>query len=382
MAFVGGLYGGYKGFQLAKPAVIPYLMNNPKQNGILVTKEFATDAVADMANRLARKTPVNNPELPVNIGLAPAQTSTRYHHSNTPYHQQFEVTLKKPMVQVGEVQTIPGQKNTSTIDNSKMPKIKTINGYYNKATEKDFKFFDDLFNTSTPENFTFEKDRVAAMFRSDWYKNNLKRKYTDITDYQIEHVVNTLIDDVYNTKGFLVPNTKLEDTPAFHAAYIDRLGNPQNIVVVENYHPYTKTKHMAHHELIHASNPNKILPGRINNDDIVMTPKKSIDLTNPKNKELYDYVTSPDELRVRLLRLNQIADVNTFSPQELLRRYRIMMSSESRENIPIDLRQLLIFFDDDQILNAMKKVVAIGAPIAVGAAIENQQNPYKNETRK
>ena len=30
-----------------------------------------------------------------------------------PYHQQFEVALKKPMVQVGEVQTIPGQKNTS-----------------------------------------------------------------------------------------------------------------------------------------------------------------------------------------------------------------------------------------------------------------------------
>lgn len=30
-----------------------------------------------------------------------------------PYHQQFKVALKKPMVQVGEVQTIPGQKNTS-----------------------------------------------------------------------------------------------------------------------------------------------------------------------------------------------------------------------------------------------------------------------------
>lgn len=30
-----------------------------------------------------------------------------------PYHQQFEVTLKKPMVQVGEVKTIKGQKNTS-----------------------------------------------------------------------------------------------------------------------------------------------------------------------------------------------------------------------------------------------------------------------------
>lgn len=30
-----------------------------------------------------------------------------------PYHQQFSVILKKPMVQVGEVPTIPGQKNTS-----------------------------------------------------------------------------------------------------------------------------------------------------------------------------------------------------------------------------------------------------------------------------
>ena len=59
-----------------------------------------------------------------------------------------------------------------------------------------------------------------------------------------------------------------------------------------------------------------------------------------------------------------------------------MMSSERRKNIPIDLRQLLILFDDDQILNAMKKVVAIGAPVAVGTLIENQQNPYKNETRK
>ena len=68
MAFIGGLYGGYKGYQLAKPAVIPYLMNNPKQNGILVTREFATDAVADMANRLVRKTPVNNPGLPANVG--------------------------------------------------------------------------------------------------------------------------------------------------------------------------------------------------------------------------------------------------------------------------------------------------------------------------
>lgn len=340
-----------------------------------------------------------------------------------PYHQQFEVTLKKPMVQVGEVQTIPGQKNTSRneivktardmgadavifdgiadnklqgqkviavmgdkttpihIDN-KTPKIETINGYYNKATEEDFKFFDDLINTATPENFTFIKDRVAAMFRSDWYKNNLKRKYPDITNYQIEHVVNTLIDDVYNTKGFLVPDTKLKHTPAFNAAYIDRLGNPQNIIVVENYHPYTETKHMAHHELIHASNPHKILPGGINNNDIVMTPKKSIDLTIPENKEIYDYMTSPDELRVRLLRLNQIADVNALSPQELLRRYRTMMFSERRKNVPIDLRQLLMLFDDDQILNAMKKVVTIGAPVIVETLIENQQNPYKNETRK
>lgn len=30
-----------------------------------------------------------------------------------PYHTQFEVNLKKPMVQVGEVKAIPGQKNTS-----------------------------------------------------------------------------------------------------------------------------------------------------------------------------------------------------------------------------------------------------------------------------
>ena len=85
---------------------------------------------------------------------------------------------------------------------------------------------------------------------------------------------------------------------------------------------------------------------------------------------------------MRLLRLNQIADANAFSSQELLRRYRIMMSSERRKNIPIDLRQLLTLFDDDQILNAMKKVVAIGAPVAVGTLIENRQNPYKNETRK
>ena len=50
MAFIGGLYGGYKGYQLAKPIVIPYLMRNPQQNGVFVTKEFAIDAVADMAN--------------------------------------------------------------------------------------------------------------------------------------------------------------------------------------------------------------------------------------------------------------------------------------------------------------------------------------------
>ena len=68
MAFIGGLYGGYKGYQLAKPTVIPYLMRNPQQNGVLVTKEFATDAVADMANQLVKKTPVNNPGLPANIG--------------------------------------------------------------------------------------------------------------------------------------------------------------------------------------------------------------------------------------------------------------------------------------------------------------------------
>ena len=150
---LGGLYGGYKGYQLSKPLVLPYLMRNPQQNGILVTKEFATDAVADLANRLVKNTPVNNSGLPANVGWAPAQTSTWYHHSNTPvttfkvpfkerwdvvnhsadpnliwltkengtagmmaerpYHQQFEVTLKKPMVQVGEVPTIPGQKNTS-----------------------------------------------------------------------------------------------------------------------------------------------------------------------------------------------------------------------------------------------------------------------------
>lgn len=30
-----------------------------------------------------------------------------------PYHQQFKVALKKPIVQVGEVRTIQGQKNTS-----------------------------------------------------------------------------------------------------------------------------------------------------------------------------------------------------------------------------------------------------------------------------
>lgn len=152
--------------------------------------------------------------------------------------------------------------------------------------------------------------------------------------------------------------------------------------MVENYHPYVKTKHMAHHELIHASNPHKILPGAINNDDIVMIPKKNINLFTDDQKKLYDYVTSPDELRVRLLRLNQIADVNNLSPQELLRRYRNMISSDRKNDVSIDLRQLLGFFDDNQILNAMKKVVALGAPVSVGVAIENQQNPYKNETRK
>ena len=67
-SILGGLYGGYKGYQLSKPLVLPYLMNNSKQNGILVTREFATDAVADMANRLVRKTSVNNPGLPANVG--------------------------------------------------------------------------------------------------------------------------------------------------------------------------------------------------------------------------------------------------------------------------------------------------------------------------
>ena len=73
---LGGLYGGYKGYQLSKPLVLPYLMRNPQQNGILVTKEFATDAVADLANRLVKNTPVNNSGLPAKVGWAPAQTST------------------------------------------------------------------------------------------------------------------------------------------------------------------------------------------------------------------------------------------------------------------------------------------------------------------
>ena len=94
LSFLGGLYGGYKGYQWSKPLVLPYLMRNPHQDGVLVTKEFATEAVADLANSLAKNTPVNNPGLPVNVGWAPAQTSTWYHHSNTPI-TTFKVPFKE-----------------------------------------------------------------------------------------------------------------------------------------------------------------------------------------------------------------------------------------------------------------------------------------------
>lgn len=43
-------------------------MRNPQQNGVLVTKEFATEAVSDFANRLVKNTSVNNPGLPANVG--------------------------------------------------------------------------------------------------------------------------------------------------------------------------------------------------------------------------------------------------------------------------------------------------------------------------
>lgn len=146
---VGGVVSGVGGWKGAIKAT-----GTGKVNPKLVTKEFVKEQVApDMMNTQVAKTKLPQQALPYNVGWAPAQTSTWYHHSNTPvtefkvpfkerwdvvnhgadpnliwltkengtagmmaerpYHQQFSVILKKPMVQVGEVPTIPGQKNTS-----------------------------------------------------------------------------------------------------------------------------------------------------------------------------------------------------------------------------------------------------------------------------
>ena len=41
---------------MAKPLLLPYLTRYPLQNGVLVTKEFAIDAVADALSRNVKNT--------------------------------------------------------------------------------------------------------------------------------------------------------------------------------------------------------------------------------------------------------------------------------------------------------------------------------------
>lgn len=248
--------------------------------------------------------------------------------------------------------------------------------------DEEFEDFKKFLALGTIEDIEFGKNQVAELFRSNWYRDNLKRKYPSITDYQIEHIVNTQIQNMLPTKGYSFdfdndlrgifdPGTK-----AFHWAYRYNSNTPKSIIGIPKGMPYVPKQTMIQHELLHSANPYKLLPLRINNDDINMIPRKDVDLV--KNKELYDEtIARPDELRVRLLRLNQIAHMNNFPLEELLKEYR-RLYTVNKKLIPIDLRSLLFFFDDNQILNAAKKVVTLAAPIGVASSFFSGQTD-KNE---
>lgn len=157
---IGGLAGtliggglGYKaGNKYGKYAIKHDMLPEGAANRRIVTDNMAKEAALEMVDEQLAKATLSK-GLPHNIGWAPAQKAYWWHHSNEPitkfkvpfkerwdvinhdadpnliwltkengtagmmserpYHQQFKVALKKPMVQVGEVQTIPGQKNTS-----------------------------------------------------------------------------------------------------------------------------------------------------------------------------------------------------------------------------------------------------------------------------
>lgn len=219
------------------------------------------------------------------------------------------------------------------------------------------------------------------MFRSEWYENNLRQKYPGITKYQLEYIIDNQIKNVYNSEGYFLPLKNLKGNDGGYLSYIDEHGTPKSVVMIDNNISHAGAEQTILHELIHSANPDDFLPLGINNDDIVMTPRKNLDLNNPNNKSLYDYITSPDELRVRLLRLNQIAHINNLSPQELLQNYRKMLKTNA-DNVPADLRQLLDAFENNTILKGMKKVVTLGTPIAVGTAIGTTAGEKKDEVQE
>ena len=312
----------------------------------------------------------------------------KYHFEYNPLvgtfgnHKYFQPSPEiQRLAKYGMVDAPWNSKFRKYFDYSKSPEIKSAHGYHRDFTAKDYEEINNFLSKSTFSNFTDAKDAVAEMFRSEWYENNLRQKYPGITKYQLEYIIDNQIKNVYNSEGYFLPLKNLIGNNGAYLSYIDEHGTPKSVVMIDNNISHVGAEQTILHELIHSANPDDFLPLGINNDDIVMTPRKNLDLNNPNNKSLYDYITSPDELRVRLLRLNQIAHINNLSPQELLQNYRKMLKTNA-DNVPADLRQLLDAFENNTILKGMKKVVTLGTPIAVGTAIGTTVGEKKDEVQE
>lgn len=458
-ALLGGNYGYKAGYNGGKYMIKHDMLPEGAIDRKLVTDQMVKDAATEMlARKVATSTP-NKPTLPSNVGWAPAEKSIWWHHSNEPitefkipfegrwdaekhgadsrliwftkedgtkgmmakrpHHTQFEIEVKKPMVQVGEAVAPTSSKNPyrneivktardmgadavifdgiadNTLENQKVVAIlgdrivpnKVVNpkhkGYYEdgidfKGMTNDEKvaLFKHFMQIGKRVKGSISKQVVTQILKSDWYKNNVMQKYPNLYEEDIDYLIRYQLDWMDDVQLY---HTDLpEGEFGLHWLFNDN-GSDRHVALVNKRHP-SEIKNTEVHELIHSTDPMNDLPFGINNRDLDMVPYSNI-VWDQKAKAMFDYVSSEQELRVTLLELNHLAKVNNVSADKLVRAVRAMVNRG--EHVPADIADLLKFYPDEEIVKGMSKVVTLGIPIVATSSLDSdKQTTHENETRK
>lgn len=254
----------------------------------------------------------------------------------------------------------------------------------NEAIIKQYNFREGPDNTRMkPAPEYISSKSTLDFYKSGLYRRQLKNKYPELSDTEIDEIIKQYEHNLANThawrgvikdKGIYEHSaTMVGDTPVLTRGdvYIGPLSDDQIPLRVWD-------KRTAEHEFIHASTGGgRWMPEPLNNDDVRNMaiealkartkdgPITSLITNEGIDKKMTEYIISPDELRTRLLLLLK----ETEGDLDAIRFYRSKVAKNRLVLTKLDVAQLFDLFTDEQLSKMLEKVVAIGAPVGIGAAV-------------